>query len=415
MSFNPFEQRGISLDQSFESWTNAYPVPYHKDEVDPYTKVRIILMNGTELEAERFSHRFNRSCTDMELRRELALIRRIEQQQQKKLALLKPANESILEHTISYEQLAVDLTAILAQREPDCYVKAALDFALLEDFDHLYRYANLLEMESGVFAERLVGGYTEIMPGRPTVAGHRHPFDNVRRFLDKKAAMTTKLAAMIITAAEQQTMNYYMNIGAFYHSDLGRKLYTEIGMIEEQHVSGYESLMDTECTWLENLLCHEYCECYLYYSMYEDESDPHVKKVFEQHFNEEVTHLHMAADLLKKYEGKDHQSVIPNGKFPELLKLHENIDYVRGVLKTVRLTSRQEEWLPIGDLPDTADFFAYQKAVIKDVEQVPSHAVIAAYQSKNEEDYRFEVAPHPDKALRDRRNDNTEIARKKNA
>ena len=163
------------------------------------------------------------------------------------------------------------------------------------------------------------------------------------------------------------------------------------------------------------MVCHEYCECYLYYSMYEDESDPHVKKVFEQHFNEEVTHLHMAADLLKKYEGKDHQSVIPNGKFPELLKLHENIDYVRGVLKTVRLTSRQEEWLPIGDLPDTADFFAYQKAVIKDVEQVPSHAVIAAYQSKNEEDYRFEVAPHPDKALRDRRNDNTEIARKKNA
>jgi hypothetical protein len=56
-------------------------------------------------------------------------------------------NESILEHTIGYEQLAVDLTAELAKREVDCYVKTALDFALLEDFDHLYRYANLLEMD----------------------------------------------------------------------------------------------------------------------------------------------------------------------------------------------------------------------------------------------------------------------------
>ena len=52
---------------------------------------------------------------------------------------LKPLDETILEHTIGYEQLAVDLTAIMAQNETDAYVKAALDFALLEDFDHLYR------------------------------------------------------------------------------------------------------------------------------------------------------------------------------------------------------------------------------------------------------------------------------------
>ena len=411
---NPFELKPAKPE--YWDFKKMYLKPYDAREDSPYTKVRIILMNGTEFEAVKFGHQFARHNYNNDIRRQLAVCRRMEQQQQKRLNSLKPIDESLLEHTMAYEQLAVDLTAALAKRESNPIAKQQMDFALLEDFDHVYRYANLLEMEEGVRAEELLGRYTEITPGRPTIAEHRHPFDDIKTPTCFKAAdPLTKLNLMIITAAEQQTMNYYMNIGAFYHSDLGRKLYTEIGMIEEQHVSGYESLMDTECTWLENLLCHEYCECYLYYSMYEDESDPHVKKVFEQHFNEEVTHLHMAADLLKKYEGKDHQSVIPNGKFPELLKLHENIDYVRGVLKTVRLTSRQEEWLPIGDLPDTADFFAYQKAVIKDVEQVPSHAVIAAYQSKNEEDYRFEVAPHPDKALRDRRNDNTEIARKKNA
>ena len=411
---NPFELKPAK--PKYWDFKRMYLKPYDAREVSPYTKVRIILMNGTEFEAVKFAHQFARHNHNNDIRRQLAVCRRMEQQQNKRLNSLKPIEESLLEHTMAYEQLAVDLTAALAKRESNPIAKQQMDFALLEDFDHVYRYANLLEMEEGVRAEELLGRYTEITPGRPTIAEHRHPFDDIKTpTCFKSADPLTRLNLMIITAAEQQTMNYYMNIGAFYHSDLGRKLYSEIGMIEEQHVSGYESLLDTECTWLENLLCHEYVECYLYYSMYEDESDPHVKKVFEQHFYEEVTHLHMAAEMLKKYEGKDHQSVIPNGKFPELLKLHENIDYIRGVLKTVRLTSRQESWLPVGDLPDSADFFTYQKAVVKDVEQVPSHAVISTYQSKNEEDYRFEVAPHPDKALRDRRNDNTEIARKKNA
>lgn len=48
------------------------------------------------------------------------MTRRTEQQQQKRIACLKPKNETILEHTLSYEQLAVDLTAVMARRETDC-------------------------------------------------------------------------------------------------------------------------------------------------------------------------------------------------------------------------------------------------------------------------------------------------------
>ena len=119
--------------------------------------------------------------------------------------------------------------------------------------------------------------------------------DSVRRPCDFKTAHPlTKLDTSIITAAEQQTMNYYMNLGAFYPNDLGRKLYQEIGMVEEQHVTQYGSLLDPTCTWLENLLMHEYNECYLYYSCYEDETDPYVKGVWEQNFQAEVSHLHLS-------------------------------------------------------------------------------------------------------------------------
>ena len=59
-------------------------------------------------------------------------------------------------------------------------VKSALNFALLEDFDHLYRFSNLLLMDYGIKAENLVGKYTEITPGRPTISEHRHPYDSIR-------------------------------------------------------------------------------------------------------------------------------------------------------------------------------------------------------------------------------------------
>ena len=416
MRFNPFEIKPMKIEKCFESWQKLAPRPYDKNEVDPYTRVRCILMNGTEFEMNWFMHQFARHNADNDLRRDLALLRRSEQQQQKKISALKPIDETVLETTIGYEQLAVDLTATLARNEPDAYVKNVLDFALLEDFDHLYRYSDLLEMEQGVRGEAMVGGYTEIMPGRPTISEHRHPHDDVRRFINKNAQPLTKLHTMIITAAEQQTMNYYMNVGSFANSEIGRKLYAEIAMIEEQHVTQYESLMDPNCTWFECLLEHEYLECYLYYSMMLDETDERIRQIWESHLQMEIAHLHLAADLLKKYEKKDWQQVIPNGFFPEMLKFNsqaeQNRAYIRGVLKgTVNNTALLEDFMPVSELPDNYEFFRYNDTVNKNVANVASHKVIDNYISEFGKDYRYEVSMHPVKALRDRKTDNVELGR----
>ncbi|MBE5745398.1 MAG: hypothetical protein E7355_04610 [Clostridiales bacterium] len=414
---NPFEEKPQPIEKALQNWKEMYPKPYNKREVDPYTKTRIILMNGTEYEANWFSHQFARHTDNNDLRRDLALTREVEKQQQQKLFLLKPQNESVLEHTIGYEQLAVDLTAELAKRELDCNVKTALDFALLEDFDHLYRYADLLEMEQGVYAEWLVGRYTEIMPGRPTIAHHRYPMDNVRRCINAKTADTqTVLATMIITAAEQQTMNYYMNVSAFACTDLARRLYEEIAMVEEEHVTQYESLIDANATWLEMLLWHEYAECYLYWSCYQTETDACIKKLWEENFEFEISHLHKAAELLKKYEKKDWQEVIKDPVFPKPLSLHENIEYVRKILgETVQYTSVKEEYKKIKDLDRNADFFRFQKLTNPCEEIVPSYCVIERYICRHGADYRYQVAPSPVPELRNRREDNACVGRKPNA
>lgn len=69
-----------------------------------------------------------------------------------------------------------------------------------------------------------------------------------------------------------------MNQCGFYTSDLGRRLYQEIAMVEEQHVSQYGSLIDVKEGWLECWLNHEYTECYVYYSCWKDETDKNVKR-----------------------------------------------------------------------------------------------------------------------------------------
>lgn len=414
MSFNPFNERPEKIDSLFSDWTSIYPKSYDKNEVDPYTKVRCILMNGTEFEANWYSHQFHRHCPDNDVRRELAVVRTQEQQQQKRIACLKPINENVLETTISYEQLAVDLTAILAQREKDEHVKKALDFALLEDFDHLYRYADLLDMEQGIHAERLVGRYTEIMPGRPTISHHRYPYDNVKRYTDfKKADPITKLDVSIITAAEQQTMNYYMNQAGFYVSDLGRRLYAEIAMVEEEHVTQYGSLMDVTDTWAECWLNHEYTECYLYYSCYKSETDPYIKKVWEQHLFAEIAHLHKAAEILKKVDGKEWQEVIPVGEFPALLIFSEQKDYVRDVLKnTVTLTGDMEDYSTVNSIPDKSRFFFFQSKVNdNNPNSVASHTLISQYIDEFGKDYRYEDTKNPVIELQNRKVDNINLGR----
>lgn len=83
-------------------------------------------------------------------------------------------------------------------------------------------------------------------------------------------------------------MNYYMNVSSLYKNDIGRKLYLEIGMVEEEHVIQYASLKDPRCIWLEDLLMHYYTEAYLYYFCYMTEKYENIKKILEYSLSQEI-------------------------------------------------------------------------------------------------------------------------------
>lgn len=400
MAFNPLAEKGIPLDQQLRNWSELNIQPYNSNDVHPFTRTRIITMNGVETESIFFSHQFARHTADPDIRKYLAQSRRIEQQQQKAVNWLTPATESTLQVTIGYEQVAVDLTAFLARTEPDPYLKQAFEFGLLEDFDHLYRYANLLDMLEGKKAEAITGQLTEIMPGRPTAAEHRHPIDDVRQPCDRNQVNPLSiLHAMTLVASEQQTMNFYMNMGNRPMEPLARGLYLEIAEIEEQHVTHYESLLDPHASWFERDVMHQYNECYLYYSFMQQEPDPRIKQLWELHLNMEIEHLRMACDMMRKYEKRDPEEFLPQ-ELPEPVLFQENKDYIRQVLESqVQLTGDQTQFVSVDDLPADHRYFQYQQTVNEG--GVPSEQVIQAHEQQQGREYRSQTeGNHPVAAAR---------------
>ena len=394
MTFNPLEQTGIPVAEQFRSWRELNVEPVDIEAGDPYTRCRIVVMNGIEVESIMFSHQFARHTDNIEVKRALALSRRAEQMQQKADNWLLPGSDGPIETTIVYEQVAVDLTAWLARMEPDPYLKQNYDFGLLEDFDHLYRYANLLDLMKGKKAEGITGTVTEIMPGRPTAEEFRHPNDDLRRHYDKHTVdPRSRLAVMTLVAAEQQTMNYYMTAGNIPTDPLARALYLEIAMIEEQHVTQYESLLDPLETWFEQWLYHEYLEVWLYHSFMEQETDPRVKAIWELHLNMEIEQLKVAADMLARYDGKDAALLLP-ATLPPAMTFEPNKDYVRQVLADQVGFRADGVDIVDADGKPSKDTKAYQSVVNGDGN--PSQDVIDLHTDKFGTDYRQQTdGEHP--------------------
>lgn len=374
MAFNLYDSKGSPLEQQRFTWRELVQSPISKLDDDAFTRVRVILMNGVENESIRFQHMAARM--NGALRLPLAQIRRSEQHQATMINWLLGADHSALETTIAYEQVAIEVTAAVAQREPDPYLAQVYRFGLLEDFDHLYRYAALLDRLEGKDANNILQSYTDILPGRPTVQEHRSPRDDVRAPYDRiKAQPLTKLHALTIAGAEYQTHDYYMNVGPQFSDPVARQLYAEIASIEEQHVTQYSSILDPSETWLEQWLLHEANEVYNYYGCLQQETNEHVKAIWERFLDYELGHFHAVSDLFKQYEKRDPAEILPPA-LPEPIDFKSHREFVRQVLsQEVDLRANGTQFV---DKPqEGAQSRAYRDFINRDGS--PSESVAAGY------------------------------------
>lgn len=375
MAVKLFDSRGVPLEKQRFTWKEMVQKPISKLDDEAFTRVRIILMNGLEMEALRFQHLCARMNKDLQV--SLAKVRRAEQHQQTTVNWLISSDHSPLETTIAYEQVAVEVTAAVAQNEPDGYLAQVYRFGLLEDFDHLYRYSALLDRLEGKDANNILQSHTDIIPGRPTVDEHRAPENDLREHYDRtKAAAISKLHATTIMAAEYQTHDFYANVGPMYADAVARQLYAEIASIEEQHVTQYESIIDPNETWLEKWLLHEATEAYNYYSCVEQESNPRIKAIWERFLDYELGHVAYVSELFKKYERRDPAEVISD-TLPEPIPFKSNREFVRKVLdQEVNLRTRGTQFVDKSQ-EDSASL-DYRQHMNSDGS--PSQTVAAGYQ-----------------------------------
>ena len=374
MSLDIFKEKGVTLDKQKFTWRDMVQPPTSKLDDDAFTRVRIILMNGLESEANRFSH----ACARMnrELQEPLAQIRRVEQHQQTLVNWLLPADLSPIETTIGFEQVAIEVTASVAIREPDPYMSQVYRFGLLEDFDHMYRFSALYDRMGGGDANNLLQNYTDIMPGRPTEVEHRDPSDELRRHYEKNTAdPLTKLHAVTIMAAENQTHDYYMTIGPMFADPVARQLYAEIASIEEQHTTQYESIIDANETWMEKWLMHEAMEVYNYMGCSAYETNPRIKKIWDRFLDYELGHLHHVMELFKKVENRDPAEVLP-ATLPEPIDFTSHREFVRETLvNEVDLRADGMDFVDKANEPERS--LRYREQL--NSEGSPSSAVSAGY------------------------------------
>ncbi len=372
MALDILAEKGIPLEQQRFTWRDLVRTPISKLDGDAFSRVRIILMNGIESEQNRFLHGLARM--NRELRLAAARVRRVEQHQQTLVNWLNPPDQSPLETTIGFEQVAIEVTASVAQSEPDPYLAQVYRFGLLEDFDHMYRYSALMDRVEGKDANTILQSYTDIRPGRPTAVEHRAPEDDLRRPYDRQSASPlTKMNALTIMAGENQTHDYYMTIGPTFADPIARMLYAEIASIEEQHVTQYESIIDPDETWLEKWLLHEANEVYNYYSCVEFEDDPRIRKVWDRFLAMELGQLHFVMDLFRQHEGRDPEEVLPR-TLPEPIQYRSQREFVRQTLREVHFRATGPQ---IGEVPESEATRAYREHI--NSEGVASEMIAGGY------------------------------------
>lgn len=360
MTIDLLRDKGTPLSEQRMSWKEMAGKPISKLDDDAFTRVRIILMNGLELDALRTKQVALRSSRDARV--PLAQLMRIEQHQATAINWLIGADHSPIETTIGYEQTAIEVTASVAQLEPDPYLAQAYRYALLEDFDHLYRYSALLDRLEGKDANNIIQGYTDIVPARATRVHHRAPEHDLIRPYGANAPLATKLNALTLTGGEYQTHDYYMNIGPLFADPLARQLYAEIASVESQHITHYGSMLNPDESALEKLLIGEACEVWNYAGCLQQESNPRVKALWERFLDYELGHFQAALKLFKDIERRDPAEFLGDGKLPQFIQFKSHRDFVRQTI-TRETSLRKDGTEFVQEEAEGASSIAYRDAV----------------------------------------------------
>lgn len=332
-------------------------------------------------------------------RRQLALLQRLDRCTEVRIARLQ-REYGVPESAMLHACLLLETAAAFAMRLEDGPVRRALHFMIPEFLDELYRLSNLSVLLGGSSGQELLACQAEIMPGRPLIACHRHPYDDTAAPL--KAANETEILALhVLLAALNIQQAFCLFAPALISDPDARALFGEIACVAQGHAARFLGLLPVMPP-LRRALAAQYACAYLFFSRAETETRPDLKMFWEAERNRACSRVRKLWEMT----GGDELPA-----FPPPLTLGQSKGYVRDTLEALGETAKRAEYVPVAALAPGADFFRYQKRVCGDGNDAPSHRVVQKMIEKQGCDDRFEIAPHPVEALRNRTRDNIHIAR----
>ena len=387
---NPYALRPQRVSRGLKDWQRLLGEPVAHE---PLRTARLMLAEMVLKDAP--------SPSPGDMARDAALMRRVEWQHALGFASLLPRMRSC-ERVLMAVFLLTELTAAAALREKNARVRESMDFLLAEGCDMLYRTANFLSLEHGMSADEMLGRQAELMPGRPCIVAQRHPYDDVQRMLSVRERTAETYVSLYLLRAAAQGLSRMAAETLGNSCEDARALYAEIALIASAHETQYAGLLGTACSPAEGLALRAYALCCAFDMLRAQETEETLRQAYQEAFDAQCAHLHKVRKLMER--GRETPPFLTENA-PEPLVLQANKGYIRSVLRTVGVTLRRGEYLPVGTLPEGADFFRYQQKVVGDGLRVPSHSVVTAHILKNGQDFRAELAPHPVEMLRSRVSD----------
>jgi hypothetical protein len=399
MALDWTQERGVPLEAQQFDWFDLVRHPQSKLDTDAFARMRTLLITAIEGESSRFLDACARNNPDLRLA--IGRVRRVERAQQTLTKLLLPANVTPIERAIIDAQLAIEVGAVLAQREPQPARATVYRYGVADDVDHLYRLAALYDRLEGKDANSLLQSYTDIRPGRPTSTQPRVAQDNLG-LPDPAPAMTpeSSLYAMTSLALAEATDETFLAYGPLLADPVARALFVELGILAAQGVERKISLFEEPLGWIGQWLLHEAAEVYHYAGCVDAETDPGMRAVWTRFLEYELGHLHAVAELAR-LAGLDPLAFVP-ATLPDFLPWTAQRAWIQDVVGRERdLRAIGPAFAPVAEEAAGAPVSLASRVRLHQA-GIPSEAVAAGYRWEPGTELATHPAPTIDFVLEER-------------
>jgi hemerythrin superfamily protein len=242
-------------------------------------------MGAVEAAAAAFAGRFVLRNADADARRSVGDLREAAARRRAHIATLQPGARSPFERAVDYERAALDLIVWVARNEPEPDRSSAYQGQAREHLDHLRSYAEFGERVGFAWADRITREVASLWP--PSDYPSAIP-ETAASSPDPAVQPLSRLHDWAVTATQRQVARQYGGTVPRPPAMTG--------------LGGWEELV-----------VHESATSYLYYSFMVNETDPHLRSLWELNLQMELAHLQAAAELLRRYAGREPQEVMGSG------------------------------------------------------------------------------------------------------